>query len=264
MHIMDKIDISIVIVSWKLRELLKKCLESIISARGDLQLEIFVVDNASNDGTVEMVKNDFPSVKLIASDKNLGFAKANNLALKQAAGDYVLLLNPDTEIKSDTLTESIAFMKSHPKCGAMGPKMIFPDGSPQPSVRRFPKPLPIILMLLKLPKILPHLKSIEEYLATNFDYSREQIVDQIMGAYMFMPRQTIEKIGYLDERFFIWFEEVDYCRRLKVAGFEVWYSSDVSIIHVGGKSFARQAAIAKQWLFFMSAFKYFLKYAGKA
>lgn len=261
---MDKIDISIVIVSWKVRELLKKCLESINSSRGDLQLEIFVVDNASNDGTVEMVKNDFPSVKLIASDKNLGFAKANNLALKQAAGDYVLLLNPDTEIKSDTLTESIAFMKSHPKCGAMGQKMLYPDGKIQPSIRRFPKILPIILMLSKLPKMLPHLKSVENYLATDFDYGRERIVDQIMGAYMFMPREAIEKIGFLDERFFIWFEEVDYCRRLKAGEFEVWYSPSVSIMHVGGKSFAQQAIISNQWRFFSSALKYFLKYAGKA
>jgi len=257
-------DISIIIVSWKVKDLLRKCLESINAARGDLKLEIFVVDNASNDGTAEMMKQDFTAVKLIASDKNLGFAKANNLALKQATGDYVLLLNPDTEIKSDTLAKSIAFMKSHLKCGALGPKMLYPDGSLQPSIRRFPKLWPIALMLLKLPKIFPHLKSIDNYLAADFDYLREQIVDQIMGAYIFMPRQAIEKVGYLDERFFIWFEEVDYCRRLKSAGYEVWYSPDVSIVHVGGKSFAQQATIAKQRLFFMSALKYFLKYAGKA
>lgn len=260
---MAKIDVSIIIVSWKVKELLKKCLESIESSRGGLDLEIFVVDNASNDGTVEMMKQNFSEIKLIASDKNLGFAKANNLALKQATGEYVLLLNPDTEINSETLPKSIEFMKGHPKCGALGPKMIYPDGKQQPSVRRFPTIWPVLLMLLKLPKIFPNLKSINRYLAKDFDYSKEQMVDQIMGAYIFIPRQALEKVGYLDERFFIWFEEVDLCRQLRMAGYEVWYSPSISIIHYGGKSFSQQALIANQWIFFSSALKYFLKYAGK-
>lgn len=260
---MDKIDVSIVIVSWKVRELLKKCLESINSSRGDLQLEIFVVDNASNDGTVEMVKHYFPDVILIANHENAGFAKANNAALKRARGEYVLLLNPDTEIYGDTLIKSLEYMKRHSLCGALGPKMIYPDGRLQPSVRRFPKLWPIILMLLKIPKILPNLKSIDNYLAKDFDYSREQVVDQIMGAYIFIPKAVLDKVGHLDERFFIWFEEVDFCRRLKSAGYEVRYSPDISIIHHGGKSFAQQALISNQKMFFMSALKYFLKYAGK-
>ncbi|MFA6526680.1 MAG: glycosyltransferase family 2 protein [Candidatus Buchananbacteria bacterium] len=260
---MDKIDVSIVIVSWKVRELLNKCLESINSSRGDLQLEIFVVDNASNDGTVEMVKHDFPDVILIANHENAGFAKANNSALKRARGEYVLLLNPDTEIQNDTLIKSLEYMKRHSLCGALGLKMIYPDGRLQPSVRRFPKLRPIILMLLKIPKILPNLKSIENYLAKDFDYGREQTVDQIMGAYMFIPKAVLDKVGHLDERFFIWFEEVDFCRRLKSAGYEVRYFPDISIIHHGGKSFAQQALISNQKMFFMSALKYFLKYAGK-
>lgn len=273
-------DFSIIIVSWKVKDLLKKCLRSIESARGDLTLEIFVVDNDSQDGTVEMVKHDFPQVnpvkygeavnfskknlfngvKLIASDKNFGFARANNLALKQATGEYALLLNPDTELKADTLSHALEFMKRSPDCGVLGPKMFYPDGSLQPSVRRFPTVWPILLMLLKLPKIFPHLKSIDRYLAVDFDYSKEQEVDQVMGAFMLMPKKVIEQVGLLDERFFVWFEEVDLCRRIKAAGFKIIYSPSVSIVHHGGKSFKQQAIISTQWRFFASALKYFLKH----
>lgn len=257
---MDKMDISIIIVSWKVKDLLKKCLDSIYANRGDLSLEIFVVDNASADGTVEMIHAEYPSVQLIASKKNHGFAKANNLALKQASGEFILLLNPDTEINADTLANSLRFMKEHPKCGALGSKMLYPDCLEQPSIRRFPSVWPIFLMLIKLPKIFPRLKSIDNYLAVDFDYFQEQAVEQIMGAYMFMPRKVIDEVGLLDERFFIWFEEVDYCRRLIKAGYEVWYSPSIEIVHHGGKSFAQQAVIRNQRVFFVSALKYFLKY----
>ncbi|MFA5020759.1 MAG: glycosyltransferase family 2 protein [Patescibacteria group bacterium] len=252
--------ISIIIVSWKVRDLLKKCLASIESAAAGLAVEIFVVDNASNDGAIEMVRSDFPTVRLIANRQNLGFAKANNLALRQASGDYVLLLNPDTELQPDTLEKSIDFFQSHPAAGALGAKMSYPDGRQQPSVRRLPTVWPIFLMLLKLPKLFPRLKSIANYLAADFDYSREQIVDQIMGAYIFMPRRILEQIGLLDDRFFIWFEEVDLCRRLRDAGYGVWFNPEVKIIHHGGKSFSQQALIANQRIFFSSALKYFLKY----
>jgi len=253
-------DLSVIIVSWKVRDLLKKCLESIRSAQGDLSLEIFVVDNDSQDSTVEMVKNEFPNVKLIINDKNLGFAKANNLALRQSRGEYVLLLNPDTELNSEALGHSLEFMRHNSDCGILGAKMFYPDGSLQPSVRRFPTIWPIILMLLKLPKIFPHLKPVDKYLAADFDYNKEQEVDQVMGAFMLMPKAVLDKVGLLDERFFVWFEEVDLCRRVKSAGYKIIYSPDISVIHHGGKSFGQQAVIKNQQLFFTSALKYFLKH----
>lgn len=251
--------ISIIIVSYKVRDLLEKCLNSIEKYRGGLSLEIFVVDNASGDGTAEMVKKKFPQVKLIASDKNLGFARANNLALKQATGEYVLLLNPDTEIFADTLSESLAAFKRHPDCGVLGVHMIYPDGSPQPSVRRLPTVWPILLMLLKLPKIFPHLKSVDRYLASDFDYEKEQEAEQVMGAYMLIPQAVTSKVGLLDERFFVWFEEVDFCRRVRQAGYKVIYTPATKIIHWGGKSFGQQKVVTNQWRFFKSAVLYFLK-----
>lgn len=257
-------DISIIIVSWRVRELLKKCLAGIL-ASADVEFEIIVVDNNSADGTVEMLEKDFSGqVKLIRSERNLGFGKANNLGLAQATGEYVLFLNPDTEIEPDTLSKSLAFMKQHPDCGVLGPRMRFKNGEPQPSVRRFPTTTAILLMLFKLPKLFPHLPAIDKYLAVDFDYEKLQTVDQVMGAFMLMPKKLAEQIGGFDERFFVWFEEVDLCLAIKKLGYQVVYNPDIRIIHHGGKSFSQQTAIANQWRFFHSAFKYFLKNGFKS
>lgn len=253
-------DISIIIVSWQVKDLLKKCLDSVLTSRG-VSFEIIVIDNASTDGTPQMLRDYFQldNVKLIFSDKNLGFAKANNLGLKQAMGDYVLFLNPDTEIKSDTLMLSLDFMKQNPDCGLLGPKMTFADGSFQPSVRRLPTIGVIMALLFKLSKIIPNLKIIEHYLAIDFDYSKLQEAEQIMGAFMLSPRQLILRLNGFDERFFIWFEEVDLCRRVNLAGFKIIYNPQISIIHHGGRSFAQQTLVTNQFRFFQSAFKYFIK-----
>ena len=181
------------------------------------------------------------------------------MALKQATREYVLLLNPDTELNAYTLIDSVKYMKSCTDCGVMGPKMLYPDGKLQPSVRRFPKAWPIFLMLFKLPKLFPHLKSIDRYLATDFDYSKEQEVDQVMGAFMLIPKIVVNKVGPLDERFFIWFEEVDYCRRVRKSGYQIYYHPEVMIIHHGGKSFSQAGLVKNQWHFFTSALLYFLK-----
>ncbi|MFA6228111.1 MAG: glycosyltransferase family 2 protein [Patescibacteria group bacterium] len=256
-----KTQLSIIIVSYKVKDLLEKCLDSIYRNQGNLTMELFVVDNASGDGTAELIKKKFPQSRLIASDKNLGFAKANNLAIKQATGEYILLLNPDTEIFPDTLSKSVAAVKRHSACGILGVQMIYPDGRLQPSVRRLPTRWPVILMLLKLPKLLPHLKSISRYLAEDLDYAKEQEVEQVMGAFMLIPRPVLDKVGLLDERFFVWFEEVDFCRRVSRAGYKIIYTPETKIIHHGGKSFGQQKVVTNQWRFFKSALLYFLKKA---
>lgn len=252
-------DVSIIIASWKTRELLRKCLQTVLASTG-VAFEIIVVDNASGEGTVEMLESEFAGqIKLIKNDQNLGFAKANNQGLKEASGEYILFLNSDTEIKPDTLSKSLAFMRANPRCGIMGPKMVYPDGSPQSSVRRFPTVWPILLMLLKVPKLWPHLKAIDNYLAVDFDYSKQQEVDQVMGAFMLMPKSLVGQLKGFDERFFIWFEEVDLCLRVKRAGYQVIYNPEVEIVHHGGKSFAQQSLITNQRRFFKSALSYFLK-----
>lgn len=253
-------DLSIVIVSWNTKDLLRKCLQSIYQYKNNIQLEIFVVDNNSQDGSVDMVAKEFPEVKLIANKENKGFAGANNQAIKLSTGKYVLLLNPDTEVLPETIGESINYMENHARCGIMGCQMLNPDMSLQPSVRRFPVLWPILLMFLKLPKLLSHIASIDRYLATDFDYTKEQDVDQVMGAFMMVRREFIDKGSMLDEDFFIWFEEVDLCKRCWKAGFTVSYYPDARVIHYGGQSFSQQKVINKQFRFFNSALIYFKKH----
>lgn len=251
--------LSIIIVSWNVKDLLKKCLDSIYQNQGDLELEVFVVDNASTDGTPEMVRNDFPSVSLIENKNNRGFAAANNQAIKLAKGEYILILNPDTEIMGDTLQKSIEFMEQNPKAGILGCQILNSDRTVQPSVRRFPTFWPIFLIFLKLPKIFPNLSAVNHYLFRDFDYLKTQSVDQIMGAFMLVKKEVFRKIGFFDERFFLWFEEVDLCRRAASAGFEIFYYPEAKIIHYGGQSFNQQATVKKQWQFFKSALHYFFK-----
>lgn len=257
---MNKPNLSIIIVSWNVKDLLQKCLSSIEARQADLVLEIIVVDNASQDGTVAMVKDSFPQVRLIANNKNFGFAAANNQAIKQARGEFILLLNPDTEIIDESLSKALDYIKHNLACGICGVKLLNPDRSLQLSVRRFPSWWPIFLMLLKLPKIFKNLKAVNHYLATDFDYTKTQAVDQVMGAFMLIRGEVLDRIGLLDERFFIWFEEVDLCWRVKQAGYQVCYFSEAQIIHYGGQSFSRAAVVTKQKLFFTSAWRYFIKH----
>ncbi|MEK7167612.1 MAG: glycosyltransferase family 2 protein [Patescibacteria group bacterium] len=243
--------LSIIIVSWNVKGLLKKCLESIKE-----DFEIIVVDNNSKDGTKEMVEKDFPEAKLIKNKKNLGFAKANNQGIQEAKGDCILFLNPDTEILDGTLEKCLKEMDTG--IGILGCKILNPDLTIQPSVRRFPTFLNILLILSKLPKFF-HFKSLDHYLAKDFNYDKSQEVDQVMGAFMMVKKEVLDKVGMFDERFFLWFEEVDFCRRAKRNGFKIYYLAEAEIIHYGGQSFGQEMKLKNQWRFFLSALKYFLK-----
>jgi hypothetical protein len=252
-------DISIVIVSWNVRKLLKQCLLSIQKYTGDLKIEIIVVDNASKDESTAMVQSEFPNVKIVANATNKGFAAANNQGIKISSGRYVLLLNPDTEIRGQTLQRLIAFADANQKAGVIGGKHLNPDLTLQQSVRRLPTIGVLLLLLFKVGKLFPNLKTLQNYYATNFNYSKPQTVEQVAGSCFLIRRDVLEKVGNLDERFFIWFEEVDYCRRVAAAGWQIWYYADAEIIHYGGQSFAQQMTLKKQWLFFKSALQYLLK-----
>jgi GT2 family glycosyltransferase len=253
-------DLSIIIVNWKVKDLLEKCLRSIFEQTKNIEFEIFVVDNASGDGSVEMVREKFPQVNLTASSKNLGFAKGNNLAIKKARGRYVLLLNPDTEILDNALEKTVKFMDVHPECGIAGCKLLNPNLSLQPSVRAFPTFASQAFILLKFHHLFPHSKAMYHYLMQDFDYEKTQEVDQVMGAFMMIRREVIEKIGLLDENFWIWFEEVDYCKRAKIAGWKILYTPEAKIIHHFGQSFKQVLNVQKQKVFNRSLSYYFKKH----
>ncbi|MFA5128637.1 MAG: glycosyltransferase family 2 protein [Patescibacteria group bacterium] len=256
-------DLSIIIVNWKVKDLLEKCLKSIFEQTKDITFEVFVVDNNSGDGSVEMVREKFPQVDLTASAENLGFAKGNNLAIKKSRGRYILLLNPDTEILDNALGKMVQFMDTHPECGIGGCKLLNPDLSLQPSVRAFPDLASQIFILLKIHHLLPHSKTMYKYLVQDFDYEKIQEADQVMGAFMLIRREVINKIGMLDENFWIWFEEVDFCKRAKEADFKILYTPEAKIIHHFGQSFKQAMGIKKQKDFNRSLSYYFKKHGTK-
>jgi len=249
-------DLSIIIVSWRVKKLLEQCLTSLFKfLPTDLAYEIIVVDNASGDGEVEMIEEKFKTVKTIALKNNLGFAKANNIAIKQASGRFILLLNPDAEFLNDDLSKLLNTFKNKKSVGILGCKLINADQTIQPSVRRFPRIFDHILMMFKL----HHLFSLKNYLASDFDYEKPSVVDQVMGAFFMIKREVLEKIGDLDEKYYIWFEEVDYCLRAKNAGFETIYYPDFAVIHHGGQSFKQLKHLKQQWLFSCSRLRYLWK-----
>jgi GT2 family glycosyltransferase len=249
--------VSIIIVSWNVRDLLKKCIESIFVFSKNIEFEVIVVDNASSDGTGEMVQKNFPEICFIQNKQNLGFATANNLGIEKAKGEYILLLNPDTEFVEDSLSLVVKKMESDKKIGVLGCKLINPDKTTQESVRRFPRIIDIGVIFFKIYKIFPFL--LNRYLEKDFDYSKEQNVDQVMGAFFFVRGEVFDKIGPLDDKYFIWFEEVDFCLRAKKAGWDILYFPQTCVIHYGGKSFEQAGTAQKQAWFFKSSLRYLLK-----
>ena len=252
--------LSIIIVNWNVKDLLKECLGSIFTFAPSTSFEIFVVDNASSDSSAEMVSVDFPNVTLITNTENRGFAYACNQAIRQSTGEYVLLLNPDCHLTEGTIDKTLHFLDSHPKAGIAGCHIINPDGSTQQSVRRFPTILSQLLMMFKIHHVLPNLPVFKKYFAADFDYSQTQEIDQPLGAAFFMRKKCLDEIGLLDERFFIWFEEVDLCKRAKDAGWEVWYDAESTVVHHGGQSFKQRNVLQKQINSFTSCAQYLWKH----
>ncbi|MBI4135514.1 glycosyltransferase family 2 protein [Candidatus Uhrbacteria bacterium] len=269
-------DLSIVIVSWNVEEKLKECLRSIedtLAAPRDqataesglvtpaaFSYEVFVVDNASKDGTVQMVEQEFPWVHVIANDFNAGFAKANNQAIRLSQGRYVLLLNPDMRLFQGTLEGMVKFMdeERNARVGVAGCWLVDEQGNTVPQVRRFPTIKDQLAIMLKVPHLFPRV--LDSYMMQDFDYSKEARIDSIRGSFFMIRRETLDKIGLLDEGFFIWFEEVDFCKRAIAAGFEVAYTPTVKAVDYVGQSFKQMKLYPKQKMFTRSMIYYFKKH----
>jgi len=255
-------ELSIVIVNWKVRDLLEKCLASIYLETSGLEFEVFVVDNDSRDGSVEMVAKKFPQADLIASNRNLGFARANTEAIARSRGEFILLLNPDTEILDGALQKLVAFMRRERQAAICGPRLVNADGTLQPSVRRFPTLAVQAAITLKLHRVWPRMPGLKRYLAADFDYSKTSVCDQVMGAALMFRRSLLEDIGTLDTGYYIWFEEVDFCKMAAEKGFQTWYTPEATVKHYGGESFGQVLAPRKQRIFNASARHYFRKHHG--
>ncbi|MFN3689562.1 MAG: glycosyltransferase family 2 protein [Fimbriimonadales bacterium] len=228
--------LSICIVNWNTRDLLRACLRSIYRYPPPEPFEVIVVDNASADGSAAMVTREFPQATLISNTANLGYAHGNNQALQRAQGEFVLLLNPDTEVFETTLGNALAFLRAHPEAGAIGAKQLFPDGRVQPSIRGFPTPANLLFEITGLARLFPRSRRLGGYRMRWFTYATLAEVDQPMATFLMTRRAVIEQVGLMDEAFPLFFNDVDWCYRIKQAGWKIYFVPEVQILHHGGAS----------------------------
>lgn len=229
--------LSIIIVSFNVEELLVKCLESIEKNSKGLPLEVFVVDNDSADNTVLTIRKKFPNVRLTANEKNLGFSKANNQALKKAKGEYLLILNPDTELKVDTLSKMINFMDENKNVAISTCRVELADGSLDRDCRRhFPTPWRSFYHFSNLSKIFSGSRIFDQYYIGYMPDNIEQEIDACAGAFMMIRSSVLKKVGYFDEDFFFYGEDLDLCWRFKEKGYRIVYTPITKIIHYKGAS----------------------------
>ncbi len=255
--------LSIIIVNWNVKPLLERCLSSIYRYGKGLDYEIWVVDNNSKDGSREYLQSMAGRKKdlhVILNKENRGFAKANCQATKQAKGNLILLLNPDAEILDNALQKMVKFMQEHKDCGIAGCRLIGAEKDPQPSIRNFPTVASQVMILLKLQYLFPQVRPLRNYFLYDFDYTKQAEVEQVMGAFLMTRKKVLEKVGFLDKNFFLWFEEIDFCKRVKEAGWKVIYNPDARVFHHGSQSFCQLLSLAKQRIYNESALYYFKKH----
>ena len=254
-------DLSIVIVSWNVRDLLRRCLLSLAVGQEEPLSEVIVVDGASADGSAEMVEAEFPWVRVIRRSENVGFSRGSNLGLAEASGRYLLLLNPDAEVVDDALTRMTRYLEAHPKVGALGPKLVYPDGRIQSSRRRFPTLATAFFESTWLQPIAPQSLLRHYYVLDRPDDATLE-VDWVMGACLMVRREAYEAAGPLDEGYFMYSEEMEWQRRIKAAGWQVVYYPEAEVVHHEGKS-SEQVAARRHIYFQCSKLRYFYHYHGR-
>lgn len=260
---MTRPDLSVVVVSRDVRDLLAACLESLHQSDNGFVIETLVVDAASSDGSSAMVRKRFPAVRQLASRENLGFTRGNNWAIRLARGRHVMLLNPDTVVRPGALRALVTFLDAHPDVGVAAPKLVFPDGSVQSSRRRFPRPVTGFVESTVLERWLGRSRVVREYRLDDGPADAPQDVDWVVGAAMVVRREAFEQAGLLDERFFMYSEEVDLCRRIRAAGWRVVYVPDAVVVHHEGRS-SEQNLVQRNLDFHESRFRYYRKHFGRA
>ncbi|MFA6994953.1 MAG: glycosyltransferase family 2 protein [Patescibacteria group bacterium] len=259
-------DLSIIIVSWNVLEKLRANLIALLKSSGDFKFEVYVVDNNSSDESVAMIRTEFPTVHLITNSDNYGFARANNQAIRLATGRFILLLNPDMQVELDTLKNVLDWAKKNPQATVTGCRLQSDKKEVIKQVRRFPGFYDQLLITLKIPHLIPGI--INHYLYSDFNYEAAAKVDSIRGAFFLINRENYQKISglnppLLDERYFIWFEEVDFCRQVYKLGGEVWYTPAAKCLDYIGASFNQVKRKQSQEYFSASMLKYFQKWESR-
>lgn len=247
-------DLSICIVNWNTRDPLIQCLTSVAQGTEGVDYEIMIIDNASTDGSVLAVQEGFPQVKLTVNSSNLGFAKAANQAIIESKGRYVLLLNPDTRPLDNAIGKMIEFMEEHPEAGAMGPRLVLPDGRPQPY--SFGCDPTLGYLLRRGLNLLLHKGCLH-------DWGTEEIreADWVSGASLILRRRALEETGLLDENFFLYFEDNDLCLRLRQKGWKVYFNPLTEVVHLGGESVVKNEPARAEY--YHSLLYFYSKHYGK-
>lgn len=258
-------DLSIIILNYRSAGLTRQCIRGIFEAAPKLKFEIIAVDNNSHDGYCQWLGATYPHITCLPLNRNRGYAAGNNAGISQASGTYVLILNPDITVLPGQLEAMVAFMDRHPSCGLAGPKLINPDGSLQYSTYAFPSlwlPLFRRTALGALPAVEPKLR---EYQMMNWDHNTDRQVDWLLGACLVARKQAIAEVGLLDERFFLYVEDTDWCRRFWAKGWEVWYMASVELVHFHERLSAQRPFLTAlfsriTWIHIASWLKYFWKW----
>ncbi len=253
----EYMDISIIIVNWNTRDLLQNCLESIYKTVSDISYEIIVVDNASRDGSVAMLQERFPLVKVIQNDINRGFGAANNQAMRIMAGRYALLLNSDTVLKENAVKELFTFMEKHPDVAMACGQLLNADGSKQNSIANFPTLLTLSFNVSLLEYIFP-----KRYPSKRYDFMEAIVVDSCIGACVIVRKKAIDEVGMFDERYFFFFEETDWAYQMKTAGWKVFHVPTAYIYHLQGQSIGRN--VRSRIEFYRSRYQFFRKWKNRS
>jgi GT2 family glycosyltransferase len=248
--------ITFIIVTWNSEKTITPCLES-ISKLKNLITEVIVIDNASVDKTVAEIKK-FKQVKIVENKNNTGFAAGCNRGIKEAKGDLICLLNPDAEIK-DNFQSMVEYLQENKEVGIVGPKILNTDGSLQREITPFPNFLSQVLMLLKLHRLGP----LSKLVYPNYDYDKLQEAEHLMGSALLIRREVFEKIGFLDKKFFLWFEETDFEKRAKEAGFKIVYYPNASVSHIRAATIGKLSPLKRQSIWNESVRYYFKKHKSK-
>ncbi|MHC4844969.1 MAG: glycosyltransferase family 2 protein [Planctomycetota bacterium] len=228
--------VSIVVLSWNTRDLLAACLASLRDVADELPFETIVVDNGSEDDSAEMVARDFPEAHLVRNAANEGYAQGNNGGAVLARGEYLLLLNSDTEVRAGALGTLAAFLDEHKGHGACAPRLDNPDGTPQPSCKTFPTLMTAVFYDTFFERWFPNNKTLPRYLMSDFDHTTSRDVDQPPGAALMIRRELWEKLGGFDPELWLFFNDVDLCRRIREAGYDLAYVAEARVLHHEGKS----------------------------
>lgn len=232
-------DVSIVILNYRSRELVKQCVKTILEYGMKSTCEIIVVDNDSHDGIGDMLAERFPGVKFIQSESNGGYAHGNNLGIKASSGKYVLVMNPDITVRPGSIDALVDYMEANPKVGVCGPKLVHPSGTLDASCYRFPTRAMPLYRRTPLGKLPAGKKAISHYLMDDYDRKEDREVDWLLGAVLMTRREAIDQIGLLDERYFLYLEDTDWCRRFWKAGWKVMFVAGTEMVHFHERLSAR-------------------------